>query len=110
MSVEQVKVPRAGESITEATVNRWLKPDGDYVNVDDPLVELGTDKASQEVRAPGVSPGVRGRGPPTSRSELARANGARPANRCRRSASGSPSGCSNRRTPPPRSPPSTSAT
>lgn len=52
MPVEQVKVPRAGESITEATVNRWLKPDGAYVKVDDPLVELGTDKASQEVPAP----------------------------------------------------------
>ena len=51
MSIEQVKVPRAGESITEATVNRWLKPDGTYVNVDDPLVELGTDKATQEVAA-----------------------------------------------------------
>ena len=52
MPVEQVKVPRAGESITEATVNRWLKPDGAFVNADDPIVELGTDKASQEIPAP----------------------------------------------------------
>ncbi|MDB5308922.1 MAG: dihydrolipoyllysine-residue succinyltransferase [Gemmataceae bacterium] len=52
MAVEQVKVPRAGESITEATINRWLKPDGAYVKVDDPLFELGTDKATQEVAAP----------------------------------------------------------
>ncbi len=52
MPVEQVRVPRAGESITEGTLNRWLKPDGAFVNVDDPLFELGTDKATQEVAAP----------------------------------------------------------
>ena len=52
MPVEQVKVPRAGESIAEGTLNRWLKPDGAFVNVDDPLFELGTDKATQEVAAP----------------------------------------------------------
>ena len=52
MAIEQVKVPRAGESISEATLNRWLKPDGAYVQVDEPLFELGTDKATQEVGAP----------------------------------------------------------
>jgi 2-oxoglutarate dehydrogenase E2 component (dihydrolipoamide succinyltransferase) len=52
MPIEQVKVPRAGESISEATLNRWLKPDGAVVKVDDPLFELGTDKATQEVAAP----------------------------------------------------------
>ncbi|HEV3438259.1 MAG TPA: 2-oxoglutarate dehydrogenase complex dihydrolipoyllysine-residue succinyltransferase [Gemmata sp.] len=52
MSVEQVTVPRAGESITEGTLNRWLKPDGAYVKADEPLFELGTDKATQEVAAP----------------------------------------------------------
>src|SRR5215510_5445032 len=52
MPVEQVRVPRAGESISEATLNRWLKPDGSFVKVDEPLVELGTDKATQEVAAP----------------------------------------------------------
>jgi 2-oxoglutarate dehydrogenase E2 component (dihydrolipoamide succinyltransferase) len=52
MPVEQVRVPRAGESIAEGTLNRWLKPDGAFVNVDDPLFELGTDKATQEVAAP----------------------------------------------------------
>ena len=51
MAVEQVKVPRAGESLSEATVNRWLKADGAFVNVDDPIFELGTDKATQEVAA-----------------------------------------------------------
>ena len=52
MPIEQVKVPRAGESISEATLNRWLKPDGAVVKVDEPIVELGTDKASQELAAP----------------------------------------------------------
>src|SRR5262249_6308159 len=52
MAVEQVKVPRAGESISEVTLNRWLKPDRSYVKVDEPVVELGTDKATQEVAAP----------------------------------------------------------
>ena len=51
MAVEQVKVPRAGESISEATLSRWLKADGAYVKVDEPLFELATDKASQEVSA-----------------------------------------------------------
>src|SRR5262245_27177273 len=51
MPVEQLRVPRAGESISEATLNRWLKPDGAFVNVDEPVVELGTDKATQEVAA-----------------------------------------------------------
>ena len=52
MSLEQVTVPRAGESITEGTLNRWLKADGAYVKADEPLFELGTDKATQEVAAP----------------------------------------------------------
>src|SRR5438477_4707993 len=52
MPIEQVKVPRAGESISEATLNRWLKPDGSYVKEDEPIAELGTDKATQELPAP----------------------------------------------------------
>jgi 2-oxoglutarate dehydrogenase E2 component (dihydrolipoamide succinyltransferase) len=52
MSLEQVTVPQAGESITEGTLNRWLKADGAYVKADEPLYELGTDKATQEVAAP----------------------------------------------------------
>ena len=52
MPVELVTVPKAGESITEATLNRWFKPDGAFVKVDEPLFEMGTDKASQEVVAP----------------------------------------------------------
>ena len=50
--MEQVRVPQAGESITEGTLNRWLKADGAYVKADEPLYELGTDKATQEVAAP----------------------------------------------------------
>ena len=52
MPVEQITVPRAGESIAEGTLNRWLKPDGAFVKVDEPLYELGTDKAAQEIAAP----------------------------------------------------------
>ncbi len=52
MAIERVTVPKAGESITEATLNRWLKADGAYVKADEPLFEMGTDKAAQEVVAP----------------------------------------------------------
>ena len=45
-------VPPLGESVTEATVARWLKQAGDAVAVDDPLVELETDKVTLEVNAP----------------------------------------------------------
>src|SRR5579885_2476793 len=46
-----IVVPTVGESITEVTVARWLKHVGDPVAVDDPLVELETDKATQELAA-----------------------------------------------------------
>ncbi len=51
MSVE-LKVPSLGESITEATVSKWLKKVGDSFEVDEPLVEIETDKISLEVPAP----------------------------------------------------------
>jgi 2-oxoglutarate dehydrogenase E2 component (dihydrolipoamide succinyltransferase) len=51
MSTE-IKVPTLGESVTTATVARWLKQAGDAVTVDEPLVELETDKVSVEVPAP----------------------------------------------------------
>jgi 2-oxoglutarate dehydrogenase E2 component (dihydrolipoamide succinyltransferase) len=51
MTVE-IKVPVLGESVTEATVAKWLKQVGDAVEVDEPLVELETDKVSLEVPAP----------------------------------------------------------
>jgi len=46
-----IKVPTVGESVTEVTVARWLKKVGDSVALDDPLVELETDKATQELSA-----------------------------------------------------------
>jgi 2-oxoglutarate dehydrogenase E2 component (dihydrolipoamide succinyltransferase) len=51
MAVE-IKVPTAGESVTEATVGRWLKADGAAVRADEPVVEMETDKATQELAAP----------------------------------------------------------
>jgi 2-oxoglutarate dehydrogenase E2 component (dihydrolipoamide succinyltransferase) len=47
----EIKVPTLGESVTEATVARWLKKIGESVAVDDPLVELETDKVTLEVNA-----------------------------------------------------------
>ena len=46
-----IVVPSAGESVTEAEVGAWFKAEGDTVVLDDPLVELETDKASQELNA-----------------------------------------------------------
>nr|WP_298794674.1 2-oxoglutarate dehydrogenase complex dihydrolipoyllysine-residue succinyltransferase [uncultured Acetobacter sp.] len=51
MSVE-IKVPTLGESVTTATVAKWLKKAGDTVAADEPIVELETDKVSVEVPAP----------------------------------------------------------
>ena len=48
----EIKVPVLGESVTEATVARWLKQPGDVVAMDDPLVELETDKVTLEINAP----------------------------------------------------------
>jgi 2-oxoglutarate dehydrogenase E2 component (dihydrolipoamide succinyltransferase) len=45
-------VPAVGESITEGTVSRWLKKDGETVRVDEPVLELETEKATTEVAAP----------------------------------------------------------
>ena len=50
-SMTDIKVPTLGESVTEATVAKWLKQPGDAVAVDDPLVELETDKVTLEVNA-----------------------------------------------------------
>ncbi|HMD80193.1 MAG TPA: biotin/lipoyl-containing protein, partial [Anaerolineales bacterium] len=49
----KVVVPELGESVLEATVSRWLKKPGDFVNVGDVLVELETDKVNLEVGAKG---------------------------------------------------------
>src|SRR5581483_2469961 len=48
----EIRVPTLGESVTEATIGRWFKKAGDSVAVDEPLVELETDKVTIEVPAP----------------------------------------------------------
>ena len=49
---EKITVPTLGESVTEATVSKWLKSQGDKVTADEPVVELETDKVNVEVPAP----------------------------------------------------------
>ena len=49
---EKITVPTLGESVTEATVSKWLKSQGEKVSVDEPLVELETDKVNVEVPSP----------------------------------------------------------
>ena len=49
---EKILVPVLGESITEATVSKWLKNEGDKVDADEPVVELETDKVNLEVPSP----------------------------------------------------------
>ena len=49
---EKIIVPALGESVTEATVSKWLKTVGEEVNSDEPLVELETDKVNVEVPSP----------------------------------------------------------
>jgi 2-oxoglutarate dehydrogenase E2 component (dihydrolipoamide succinyltransferase) len=48
----QIVVPALGESVTEATVSKWMKKVGDAVKADEPIAELETDKVTQEVYAP----------------------------------------------------------
>src|SRR6185436_16842342 len=48
----EIRVPTLGESVTEATIGRWFKKAGEAVKVDEPLVELETDKVTIEVPAP----------------------------------------------------------
>lgn len=48
----EIRVPTLGESVTEATIGKWLKKVGDVIVADEPLVELETDKVSIEVPAP----------------------------------------------------------
>src|SRR6202158_1981150 len=47
-----IKVPAVGESITEGTVARWFKKDGESIRSEEPLFELETEKATTEIAAP----------------------------------------------------------
>src|SRR4051794_14475247 len=47
-----VTMPALGESVTEGTVTRWLKQEGDQVEVDEPLLEVSTDKVDTEIPSP----------------------------------------------------------
>src|SRR5689334_20129232 len=47
-----VKLPELGESVTEGTITRWLKSVGDTVEVDEPLLEVSTDKVDTEIPSP----------------------------------------------------------
>ncbi len=49
---KDIRVPTLGESVTEATIAKWFKKEGDIVKADEPLVELETDKVTVEVPAP----------------------------------------------------------
>ena len=47
-----VTMPALGESVSVGTVTRWLKAEGDHVNVDEPLLEVSTDKVDTEIPSP----------------------------------------------------------
>jgi len=52
MGVAPIKMPQLGESVTEGTVDRWLRREGDYVKRDEPIVEVVTDKVNAEIPSP----------------------------------------------------------
>src|ERR1700686_2328527 len=52
MGLAQIKMPQLGESVTEGTVEKWLKAEGDMVKRDEPLVEVVTDKVNAEIPSP----------------------------------------------------------
>jgi len=47
----ELKIPSVGESVTEVTISQWLKADGSYVEMDEPVAELESDKATVELNA-----------------------------------------------------------
>ncbi len=51
MAIIEMKVPNVGESITEVTLSKWLKADGEYVHIDEPICEFESDKATLEFPA-----------------------------------------------------------
>ncbi len=52
MAIEEIKIPQMGESVTEGTIGTWLKQVGEAVAVDEPVVEVETDKVAMEVPSP----------------------------------------------------------
>ena len=52
MGLAQIKMPQLGESVTEGTVDKWLKHEGDMVMRDEPIVEIVTDKVNAEIPSP----------------------------------------------------------
>ena len=48
MALYQVKLPKMGESVAEATITKWLKAEGDAIAIDEELVEIATDKVVWE--------------------------------------------------------------
>ncbi|MGH7862143.1 MAG: biotin/lipoyl-containing protein, partial [Candidatus Dormibacteraceae bacterium] len=52
MGLSPVKMPQLGESVTEGTVDHWLKSEGDWVERDEPLVQVVTDKVNAEIPSP----------------------------------------------------------
>jgi 2-oxoisovalerate dehydrogenase E2 component (dihydrolipoyl transacylase) len=52
MAVSSIKMPQLGESVTEGTVDKWLKREGDLVKRDEPIVEVVTDKVNAEIPSP----------------------------------------------------------
>ena len=49
MAEIEIRLPKMGESVTEATITNWLKNPGDKVSMDEPLVEVATDKVDNEL-------------------------------------------------------------
>ena len=49
MAQIEIRLPKMGESVTEATITNWLKNIGDSVEIDEPLVEVATDKVDNEL-------------------------------------------------------------
>ena len=52
MATSAIKMPQLGESVTEGTVDKWLKQEGDFVKRDEPIVEVVTDKVNAEIPSP----------------------------------------------------------
>lgn len=51
-TTETIKMPQLGESVTEGTISRWLKSEGEYIELDEPIAEIDTDKVSTELPSP----------------------------------------------------------